>query len=185
MSALTTLKAQLQSPCPACNTWVFNKLSGPNPGANQTSFFQYLSRPPRFWDGTRSYAPLNQALCPSGLWGQFTCPFGSEPNVRDYMRGRDADAVSQTPSDKGKGMQVFFNPAEGICNVLSSTDPYGILNQATLFHEALHGYTGDIDITLESAFGLPATLGESVSITYYLESNVIPGGSQGASTCGN
>jgi hypothetical protein len=74
--------------------------------------------------------------------------------------------------------------------VLSSANPsagdQGVLNQATLFHEALHGYTGDVDNTLESAFGLTVTMGgESVSITYNLESKVIPGGAQGAANCGN
>jgi hypothetical protein len=85
--------------------------------------------------------------------------------------------------------QVFFNPATGICNVLSSPSPppydQGVLNQATLFHEALHGSTGRIDTYLEGQFGLPVTTGESVSITYYLEGKVIPGGAQGAATCGN
>lgn len=184
MSALGALKNLLQSPCPACNSWLFNKLSG----TNQASFYQYLSLRPRFWDGTRSYAPANQALCPAGFWSQLFCPVGTE-TIHDYMQQRGADAVSQTPSDKGKGMQVFFNPAQGICNVLSTPSPgpgdQGVLNQATLFHEALHGYTGDYDMTLESAFGLPVTFGESVSITYYLENNVIPGGAQGAQTCGN
>ena len=76
-------------------------------------------------------------------------------------------------------MQVFFNPAIGICNVLSSANPgsgdQGLLNQATLFHEALHGFTGDEDVTLQAAFGL-ATLVPSVNITYYLMNNVFPGG---------
>ncbi len=49
---------------------------------------------------------------------------------------------------------------------------------------ALHGFTGDVDNTLESAFGLPVTLGESQSISFYLE-NVIPGGALGAAKCKN
>ena len=139
------------------------------------------------WATRRSYAPANVALCPSGLYNQlFVCGVGSQA-VLTYIG--QSDAVSQTPSDKGKGIQVFFNPPLAPCNVLSSSNPkagdQGVLNQATLFHEALHGYTADIDNTLESAFGLPITIGESVSITYYLESDVIPGGAQGAATCTN
>jgi len=161
---------------------VFSKLSG----TGQNSFLNYLSLKPRFYDGTRSYAPAKVALCPSGFFNQFFCNFGSQP-VHDFIQG--SDAVSQTPSDKGQGMQVFFDPASGICNVLSSPNPgikdQGVLNQATLFHEALHGYTGIQDNGLESAFGLLVTFGESVSITYYLEGNVIPGGAYGALVCGN
>jgi hypothetical protein len=188
MSALSSLKVLLQSPCPACNTWVFNRLQGIDPGATRTSFFQYLSVKPRLWDGTRSYVSANVALCPSGFWNQLSCSVGSE-TIHDYTQRIGADAVSQTPSDKGKGMQVFFNPAQGICDALSSPSPgigdLGVLNQATLFHEALHGYTGAYDMTLESVFSLPVTLGESVSITYYLEGHVIPGGASGGQTCGN
>ncbi len=69
-SALTSLKAILQSPCPACNAWVFNRLLSIDPGASQTSFFQYLALKPRLWDGTRSYAPANVALCPSGFFNR-------------------------------------------------------------------------------------------------------------------
>jgi hypothetical protein len=169
--------------CNLCSIYVFSKL----PGTSQTSFYNYLSLPPRLFDGTRSYAPANVALCPSSLYNQlFVCGVGSQ-TVRDYIG--QSDAISQTPSDKGKGMQIFFNPALAPCNVFSSSNPkpgdQGVLNQATLFHEALHGYTGDFDNTLESAFGLPVTIGESVSITYYLEGKVIPGGAQGAAKCGD
>jgi len=148
--------------------------------------FQLFVPAARFFDGTRSYVPANVALCPSGFFNQLLCGLGSQP-MHDYMG--QSDAKSQTPSDKGKGMQVFFNPVQGVCNALSSANPstgdQGVLNQATLFHEALHGYTGDEDNTLESAFSLPVTIGESVSITYYLEGKVIPGGAQGAATCKN
>jgi len=86
-------------------------------------------------------------------------------------------------------MQVFFNPAQGICNVLPSPNPgfqdKGVLNQATLFHEALHGATGLVDTQLQGRFGLPVMLGNSVNITYYLEGKVIPGGAQGATQCTN
>jgi hypothetical protein len=185
-SALSALRLLLKSSCFLCNLWVFTKL----PGTDQTSFFNYLSLSPRFYDGTRSYAPANIALCRAGWFRQlFFCGVGSLP-VKEYLQGKDA--VSQTPSDKSQGMQVFFNPSSGICNVLSVANPpfvdKGVLNQATLFHEALHGYAignfaGNDDYYLESKFGLPITIGESASITYYLEGKVIPGGAQGANTC--
>ena len=114
------------------------------------------------------------------------CIFGDEP-VRDYLRRTGSEAISQTPSDKGKGMRVFFDPKQGICNALSVPNPapndQGVLNQAILFHEALHGKVGQYDNYFESSFGLPVTIGESASITYYLEGKTIPGGAQGALTC--
>ena len=54
-----------------------------------------------------------------------------------------------------------------------------------LFHEALHGDTGKDDKFLESVFGLPVTIGASVSVTYYPEGKVIPGGEIGAAQCKN
>ena len=183
LDGLRALRNLLQAPCSACNTWVFSKLTG----TDQASFFRYLSLRPRFWDGTRSYAPAQTAFCPSGWLNQHVlCTFGIE-KVHDYMQRTGDDAVSQTPSDDGRGMQLFFNPASGICNAFSSANPpsndQGTLNQATLFHEALHGYTGRFDSELQSAFGLG--FGGSVNITYYLQGKVIPGGAQGAAQCTN
>ena len=185
MSALSQLKALLQSPCQACQDSVFSKLSG----TDQASFLKYLSLPPRFWDATRSYAPADEALCATD-WQHFFgffCAWGGVP-VHDFMG--DADAKSQTPSNTGKGVQIFFKPATAICNVLSLQAPgvgdQGVLNQALLLHEALHGYTGKDDNYLESSFpGVPVTIGESANVTNYLKNNVIPGGAQGATTCRN
>jgi hypothetical protein len=101
----------------------------------------------------------------------------------------DADSKAQTPSNTGKGVQIFFNPTTAICNVFSLPAPgvydRGVLNQALLFHESLHGSTGRDDNYLESRFGIPVTLGESASITEYLRKNVIPGGLAGAKACQN
>jgi hypothetical protein len=179
-SALGALKTLIQSPCTACDTWVFNK----TPGTSKASFLSFLSRPPRFWDGTRSFAPANVAFCPAGFWSQLSCGFGLGETVRDYVQRTASDAVSQTPADSGKGMQVFFNPTTGICSVSSVQNPasgdQGVLNQATLLHEALHGYTGKFDLYLETAFGVAAP---SANITYYLEDHVIF--ALGARACGN
>jgi hypothetical protein len=75
-------------------------------------------------------------------------------------------------------MQVFFNPATSICNVLSAPNPQpndrGALNQAILFHEALHGYTGYQDSQLQSRFGITVQF-QSSNITDYLQDHVILG----------
>ena len=68
MSAVGALR-QLVNPqltCSACKSLVFDKLS-----ITQNDYATYLSRQPRLWDGTRSYAPANVALCPSGFFNQF------------------------------------------------------------------------------------------------------------------
>jgi hypothetical protein len=193
-SALAALKTLLQSPCPACGQYIFNKF----PGFSQAGLLNFLSLPPRLWDGMGSYAPGSTAFCPSGILNAIFCSFPDIPNVRDFMTANQSDAASQTPADKGKGMQTFFNPATGICNVLSVQNPQpsdrGVLNQATLLHEALHGYltvrgtllpdTSTFDVTLLSAF-LNNTNLPSSAITYYLEQKVIPGGAQGALACQN
>jgi hypothetical protein len=64
-----------------------------------------------------------------------------------------------------------------------------IQNQAVIFHEALHGFTGLFDsnpftgsVTLESALGISYNPVSSV-ITDYLRVNVLGGGS--TDTCGN
>jgi hypothetical protein len=107
------------------------------------------------------------------------------------MMAQEADAVSQTPADRGKGMQVFFDPSQAPCGALSILNPKagdkGVLNQAILFHEALHGYTGLYDTALEGRLpGLVVGFGGSIQITDYLENNVIfPGPPYGAATCGN
>ena len=186
MSALKALRTLVQSPCPACDTWVFNKL----PGTNQASFREFLSRQALLLDGTRSFAPQDVAFCPSGPWNQFICQYSHGVTVRDYfIQDPGRGAAAQTPVSQGKGMQVFFDPAIGICNALSVPNPQsfdkGVLNQAVLFHEALHGYTGRPDFNLQSAFGLETLPAPSVNITYYLEGKTIPGGAQGAISCGN
>jgi hypothetical protein len=100
------------------------------------------------------------------------------------MQANPPDAISETPTRHGEGMLTFFNPAI-ICKSLAST-PSGILNQATLFHEALHGFYGIMDRSLVgpsllSVFGF-SQLDSTIKITDYLEDNVLGGG---ASTCGN
>jgi hypothetical protein len=187
-SALSFLRALLRQPCPACQTWVFDKL----PERTQASFSAYVSRKARLWDGTRSYVPANTALCRSGLWNQFVCKYGSE-SVHNYMLRTGTDVLAKTPSEAGEGMQVFFDPAESIFNVLSVPNPsegdQGVTNQALLFHEALHGHPdkddkGREDSYFQSRFGIPVTF-QTCNITEYLRVNVIPGGLLGATACGN
>ncbi len=193
LSALAGLKLLLAAPCPSCQTLIFNHLVG----KTQIGFYNYLSLRPRLWDGTRSWAPGRTAFCANGIYySLFLCPVNDDP-VWKILRTNDSDVMSQTPTNPGMGMQAFFNPSTGICLAWSVGNPpvgdQGVLNQATLFHEALHGFTGDQDGTLQGAFTLKLTL-MSVNITYYIEGTelnnanppvggVIPGGATGAQGC--
>jgi hypothetical protein len=67
-SAVTALRALLNPKPPCCSKFVFDKLQAQGSDINQSKFFDYISRKPRLWDGTRSYAPANVALCAGG-WG--------------------------------------------------------------------------------------------------------------------
>ena len=182
VSALKSLKAIFDAPsCPACDTYLYAKL----PVITRGVMRSFLSRPPRWWDATKSFAPYDVALCASGIVAQILCPTRNLP-VAEYARLHPtAGAFSQTPVDGGKSMQVFFNPTLGVCNVLSVLSPVagdkGVLNQAVLLHESLHGWTGSYDTALQDALGLPRAASEN--ITFYLERQIIPGGSQGAVSC--
>jgi hypothetical protein len=76
-------------------------------------------------------------------------------------------------------MLTFFDPST-ICRALAGT-PTGTWNEAVLFHESLHGLTGQFDSGLKTAFGI-AQNSDSEAISDYLELNVLGGG---AATCGN
>ena len=122
-------------------------------------------------------------LCGSGFWNQLTCEFGIQ-TVSEYFASKTPDAISETPAEHGKGMMSFFDPST-ICKSAASTPP-GVLNQATLFHEALHAFYGLNDRNLVgqsllSGLGI-GQLQPTIAITYYLENNVLGGGPQ---TCGN
>ncbi len=178
-NALASLRSLLSVPCQACQTYVFQKLGG-----NQQNLYQFLNRTPRFYDGSRSQAPL-RTLCGNtegvGGWLKWAWCAVNEQNVTisAKMASMQADAVSQTPSDSGTGMMVFFNPA-AMCKSLGST-PGALLNQALLFHESLHGYYGAQDPFLLSYLGMDSS-DPSEEITFYLNLNIF---GSGVRTCGD
>ena len=168
--ALAKLRAKVSTNCPACDMFVFSIL-----GRDRTQFYKYLSRAPRLFDGTRSNLPA-QRLCglAEGLQGfsqWIDCLLGPKSGtVSQYMAGVTANkassALSQTPSDNGEGPMIFFDPRI-ICNITDG-GAKEVLNEAMLFHEAIHGLYGFQDPSLESSFSETTNPG----ITYYLENNV-------------
>jgi hypothetical protein len=173
--ALGQLRVKMFNTCTACSKYVFN--SNILKGTSQTQFYGYLSLAPRLFDGTRSNAPTS-VLCglASGLagfskWAWCGPPKPPAGTVSQFMAGKldgqTSSAVSQTPSDSKEGIMIFFDPLI-ICNV-TQPGQTAALNEAMLFHEALHGDYGFQDPDLESHFDETSDPG----ITYYLENNVL------------
>lgn len=160
--------------CTACSQFVFNSNKV---GHSQTQFYQHLSLAPRLFDGTRSNAPTS-VLCglASGVAGLSKWLFCGPPvppagTVSQFIAGKLTNgqthsAVTQTPSDSGEGIMTFFDPLV-ICNV-TQPGAQATLNEAMLFHEALHGDYGSQDPDLERLFDETTDVG----ITYYMENNV-------------
>jgi hypothetical protein len=145
-------------------------------GTTQQLFNAYLQRGYAFYDATRSTARMREVMCDAGWFNViFTeCDFDKTP-VKEFWAREKPAAFTRTPSANGKGMLTFFDPSQA-CKALDPSDG-GKQNQATVFHEALHGLTGLFDsnpfagsITLESIFGIP--LSPSSAITDYLRTNI-------------
>ena len=91
-------------------------------------------------------------------------------------QGWDA-ADSRTPSPQG--MQTFFDPLQ-VCGAQGVT--FGLIqDEAMLFHEGLHGYTGLFDTsvvmgdpTLESILGLQPDQ-DSTEFTKFIRTNLLGG----------
>src|SRR5208283_2772916 len=158
-----------------CNQFVYSKA---RLNLTQEKFRTYLARPYRFYDATRSTAPMRDVMCDTD-WLSIAitqCAYDKTP-VKDWWAttGDKPSAFTRTPSGKDQGLLIFFDPAQ-MCNSWASTTG-GKWNQAVIFHEALHGETGLYDgssiagiVTLESVFGIPFS--PSISITNYLVKNI-------------
>jgi len=176
--AVLALRRLVRGDCPACVNYVFSKLDATY---SQQAFSQYLSKGAAFYDGTRSSLNMVRFQCGDApAVSMVLCQFPPLQSVSDYLKGPPKiDAISQTPSRYGE-MIVFFDPAS-VCRSLAGT-PQGIFNEATIFHEGLHGFTGKYDDTLMSLFNLDYFTQGSIALSYYLENNVLGGG---ATACAN
>ena len=121
-SALNALKAFINS-CPdsTCKTLVYDKLGGT---ISRKVFLEFLSRQNiGLFDGQKSYAPQKVAFCAREFLS--ACAYPSMiSTVHDFFQTDPLpDAAAQTPSSQGQGPQIYFNPATGICNVFSVSNP--------------------------------------------------------------
>jgi len=100
----------------------------------------------------------------------------SNMTVREFWESEQHPAAfTKTPSSKDDGLTTFLDPAQ--INLDTGNTSPAKQNQATLFHEALHGLTGLVDTSLPPAVSLQGVFGiclddPSVSITKYLAYNI-------------
>lgn len=183
-NAFKSLQSLIAGTCSSCDTYVFSKL-----GRSRKQFSDFLNVPALISDGASSHAPMS-IMC---AWYDLLCPFyGVSETVSHFMTRKEASAISRT--SHAKGPVIFVNPVS-VCT--AGTAPGAALNEAMLFHEALHGLTGLYDDDLANALLGPNSENYnsqgSVAITYYLEVNVLgfnltyhdPGQGNGPLTCPN
>jgi hypothetical protein len=143
-TALAGLQNFLADPsnCPLCESLVFkSSVQGFN-GITRKDFVRYLSTPPQFCDGTKSEAPESW-LYPNPWWeGTFWDYTLAEVFSEAARLGSPITATTATNEKFGKNapLWTFFDPTR-----IGSDDQE---NQAMIFHEALHGYTGKGDAFL-------------------------------------
>jgi hypothetical protein len=163
------------------NQSVFSKLIDANDKPlDSISFVRYMTeKTPLFYDGTVSTWAYSNVLCGTGWskffkvvynWGCKIAAPGGDIALRGFSWDRDAHgnlvragAVAGTPSYP---LIIFFDPDQIALRWENSK------NEATIFHEALHGITGKEDNELQSIFHITVQK-DSSNITDYIFQNVV------------
>ena len=145
-------------------TWVFNKLNGPN--WTPDAYITFLQKGFSPYDGTSSSGPVSLIGISSSASNQTVKQYFSDP-------GQDASTVVNQPQ-----LTIFVNASNFI------TSNYGVntFNVAVIFHEGLHGFTGMNDPQLQQALGCTQQLA-SINITDYLEQFVFNAPPQNPTPC--
>lgn len=171
----------LSAPCPTCQNNLFNKVNSyylPTFNPTVWSFFYspakfntFMGRGASMFDGSRSSFRMDFLNCGTYWWLAPGCLFDGT-SVSTWMSRNPSVAVAQ-PAGRLDHLLVFFGP-QYVC--LAQSPSVALLNEANLLHESLHGfYPSADDPTLEAILGVSAP---SQNISYYLEANVLGGGSQ-------
>lgn len=138
---------------------VFNKVGN---GLTTQRFIDYIrSKRPAFYDATRSSYCVDALTVP--LMRHFCSDFNILlTSVAEYFRNNpDKYALTGTPSTP---LLTFIRPK---C-ILYDNLGRNLGNEGTIFHEALHGFTGRYDLDLETVLGAGGT-----GITQYLRDTVL------------
>jgi hypothetical protein len=111
------------------------------------TFINYLRGAWHFYDGTKSTLDSSATGAP-----------GTNPPMtvarRWFYSGSTTTAITVTPSYP---LQTFWQPADATksangVGIDPTTNGMNLLNESTLFHEALHGFTAADDQYIQQAF---------------------------------
>lgn len=159
---LQALQVKLAADCPDCVKYVFGMIGH---AADQQTFLRFISRPPKFVDGTRSSFLMEKIagdFATDDARSLYVSYFHSGTKVADvfaasqgitglaYLQANNA----QSPTGK-RGLLIFLRPS-GICTTSALSDSFcQISNQVLLWHEGLHEFYGISDSAIQRAFKLP------------------------------
>ena len=175
-NALGDLITRLQDPAISslAQTNIFNRLGRDANGNQYTTagFVTYLrNMQPRFYDGLRStYCSeilthdLTESLCFQNPLLRYTLNLLST-DVKDKFTST-IDALTSTPSNP---LLTFFRPT----SLGSSSSGQNLGNEALIFHEALHGFTGQQDDPILTSLGMNWVTHGSCSITVRIQKKVL------------
>jgi hypothetical protein len=157
------------------NPSYFSRAGQISPPITPTSFASYLLDRPMFYDGTKSTLNYKDALCGEAVF-RLDCGTAPGLTVKGQMNGSTTTAITITPSAPFKSFwQPQYTPPlpQELFGV--GLDPHNngvnILNESTLFHEALHGITGLYDQDMYSIF--PNVSAPSENISIYIMNNIL------------
>ncbi|MFY9726260.1 MAG: hypothetical protein WB579_12515 [Bryobacteraceae bacterium] len=171
-NALADLIVRLSAPAVsgAAQSKVFSLLGTDSNGVPLTTqtFIAYLTKKkPGFYDGLRSTFCIG-ALVPwsTPCW----LPIFSSESVATFLSDpshSDTDALTGTPSNP---LLTFFRPA----SILYPNLGNNLGNEGTIFHEALHGFTGAQDQSILTMLGYGNVFNTaSCNITTYIQQEVL------------
>jgi len=185
-NAKQDLVAQLQNDqvcMAAAKKWVFDIVTTTGllgsgffaPPLDPPTFVSYLAQTPRFYNGVQSALKYRDAFC--GETVRVNCMPDFNGLIAAYFTTHTDTAITVTPSHP---LKIFWQPQytpvplnvdEGFGQgVDSSNNGVNIHLESTLFHEALHGFTGWYDSDIEGFIhrGPP-----SLNISEYIKDNVL------------
>jgi len=181
-NALDDLIIRLQNSTTSdlAQTAIFAKLGTNASGKTYTTkgFLLYLtSNRPTFYNGflsTYCYSALEPIADPNALCNKLPTPLIK--TVEDFLTkdptGKDADAITGTPSTP---LLVFFSPQMMLGANSTGYNNLGknLGNEGIIFHEALHGFTGQSDFTILDELGLNSLQYASCSISVRIQKKVL------------
>jgi hypothetical protein len=149
-------------------------------------YVNYLRKTPRFYNGATSKLDWHDAVCGErwGFGGRLVirpnCQTSTTPDkvYQQFQLYPETTAATVTPSNP---LKVFWQPRytrpsdpdhEIGVGIDRSNFGVNISNESVIFHEALHGITGQYDDYLQDKLGRKVG-GPTDNITIYIKDNVL------------